>query len=97
MIDISKVLAFGWPGASWSLGETYKSLVWHDKSPKPTKIAIEKKHLELIAYDKTQEYKTLRANEYPPIADQLDKIYHDGIDEWKAEIKIIKDKYPKPE
>ena len=36
-----------------------------------------------------------RAKEYPSIADQLDKIYHSGIDAWKATIKITKDKYPK--
>ena len=40
-------------------------------------------------------YTEARAAEYPPIVDQLDKIYHDGIDAWKADIKIIKDKYPK--
>ena len=36
-----------------------------------------------------------RRNEYPSIADQLDDIYHNGIDAWKATIKTIKDKYPK--
>jgi len=36
-----------------------------------------------------------RRNEYPSIADQLDEIYHNGIDSWKAKIKITKDKYPK--
>ena len=40
-------------------------------------------------------YTDARAAEYPPIKDQLDKIYHSGIDAWKAEIKVIKDKYPK--
>ena len=40
-------------------------------------------------------YTEARAAEYPPIVDQLDKIYHNGIDAWKAEIKVIKDKYPK--
>ena len=40
-------------------------------------------------------YTEARAAEYPPIEDQLDKIYHDGIDAWKADIKVIKDKYPK--
>ena len=40
-------------------------------------------------------YTEARAAEYPPIEDQLDKIYHDGIDAWKADIKAIKDKYPK--
>ena len=36
-----------------------------------------------------------RANDYPSIADQLDKIYHSGIDEWKKVIKATKDKFPK--
>ena len=40
-------------------------------------------------------YTEARRAEYPPIVDQLDKIYHDGIDAWKADIKVIKDKYPK--
>ena len=40
-------------------------------------------------------YTIARAEEYPPIVDQLDKIYHNGIDAWKADIKVIKDKYPK--
>ena len=36
-----------------------------------------------------------RANEYPSVVDQLDDIYHNGIDAWKATIKTTKDKYPK--
>ena len=46
-------------------------------------------HLNSIQYQKD------RAKEYPSIADQLDKIYHSGIDEWKKVIKTTKDKYPK--
>ena len=38
---------------------------------------------------------TKRASEYPSIADQLDKIYHEGIDEWKKVIKAVKDANPK--
>ena len=40
-------------------------------------------------------YKFQRAAEYPSIVDQLDKIFHDGIDEWKETIQAVKDKYPK--
>jgi len=36
-----------------------------------------------------------RKAEYPSIEEQLDKIYNDGIDAWKVDIKAIKDKYPK--
>lgn len=40
-------------------------------------------------------YEEKRATEYPSIADQLDDLYHNGIDGWKTTIKAIKDKYPK--
>ena len=41
-------------------------------------------------------YQGQRKAEYPSIEDQLDDIYHNGIDAWKATIKVTKDKYPKP-
>ena len=40
-------------------------------------------------------YTEARAAEYPPIEDQLDKIYHDGIESWRTDITRIKNKYPK--
>jgi hypothetical protein len=56
-----------------------------------------------VAYDQVavqtyldaNSYKTLRANAYPPIVDQLDTLYHGGYDAWKATIQAVKDKYPK--
>ena len=42
------------------------------------------------------DYQKKRADEYPSVVDQLDDIYHNGIDGWKATIKATKDKYPKP-
>ena len=42
-------------------------------------------------------YKEQRAQTYPSIADQLDTIYHEGIDAWKATIAAVKEKYPKTE
>ena len=41
------------------------------------------------------KYQRDRKNEYPSIEDQLDDIYHNGIDGWKTTIKVTKDKYPK--
>ena len=41
-------------------------------------------------------YKEQRASAYPSIADQLDQIYHEGIDAWKAQIAAVKQEYPKP-
>ena len=40
-------------------------------------------------------YVDKREAEYPSIVDQLDDIYHNGVDEWKKTIKAVKDKYPK--
>lgn len=58
---------------------------------------------DLRAYQEQEAQKELekawlnnRINEYPSIPDQLDIIYHNGIDVWKAVIKSVKDKYPKP-
>ena len=42
-----------------------------------------------------QAYARSRASEYPTIVDQLDDIFHNGIDGWKATIQVTKDKYPK--
>ena len=47
------------------------------------------------AYIDANAYKGLRQAEYPSIADQLDTLYHSGLDAWKAQIKTVKDKYPK--
>ncbi len=50
--------------------------------------------IEKADYD-AKEYQRKRQAEYPRIEDQLDDIYHNGIDAWKATIKATKDKYPK--
>ena len=50
---------------------------------------------QVNAWTDPDQYKINRAAEYPNIKDQLDDIYHNGIDGWKATIKTTKDKYPK--
>ena len=47
------------------------------------------------AWKNANEYIQKRQKEYPTVVDQLDLIYHSGIDVWKAKIKETKDKYPK--
>jgi hypothetical protein len=47
------------------------------------------------AYINANAYKAKRAAEYPPITDQLDLLYHGGMDAWKTAIQAVKDKYPK--
>ena len=86
------------PNAEWTLrGETYAGLEWNDsKQTKPTESEVNAKCAELkTAYD-NKKYQRDRAAEYPAVVDQLDDIYHNGIDAWKATIKTTKDKYPKP-
>ena len=56
---------------------------------------ITAKQAELQADYEAKEYQRNRASEYPSIAEQLDDLYHNGIDGWKSNIKAIKDKYPK--
>ena len=58
----------------------------------------------IVSYDKqrveqviqSREYSSKRRKEYPSIQEQLDTLYHGGLAEWKASIKAVKDKYPKP-
>ena len=57
---------------------------------------VNNKMIELqTAYDGVGLVQRNRAKEYPSIVDQLDDIYHNGIDSWKSTIKVTKDKYPK--
>tara|TARA_R110001606_G_C15209062_1_gene632678 strand:- start:40 stop:327 length:288 start_codon:yes stop_codon:yes gene_type:complete len=51
---------------------------------------------EITRLQAIEDYQAPRRAEYPSIANQLDDIYHNGIDAWKATIKTTKDKYPKP-
>jgi len=56
---------------------------------------IDKARTEIDAAYAADKYKRDRKFEYPSVVDQLDDIYHNGIDAWKATIKATKDKYPK--
>jgi len=62
----------------------------------PTEEAVQAKIEELKAEYDANKYQRDRAVAYDPIPEQLDQIYHD-MDGWKARIKSVKDKYPKPE
>ena len=62
---------------------------------RPTDKQINDKIAELQAEYDAKKYQRDRAVAYDPIPEQLDQIYHD-MDAWKAKIKSVKDKYPKP-
>ena len=72
------------------------NIVWHDgNTDNITKEQILTKQTELQTEYNNNKYQRDRAKEYPSIVDQLDDIYHNGIDGWKTTIKAVKDKYPK--
>ena len=76
-------------------GDDVKNITWHNGTTPIAEADILAKQKELqTAYD-NNAYQRSRAEAYPSIADQLDDIYHNGVDAWKATIKAVKDKYPK--
>ena len=92
----SAILAIN-PSAQVSVNaEDLDQITWHGGTAVISKSDIQAKQAELkTAYD-AKEYQRKREKEYPSMADQLDDLYHNGIDGWKATIKVTKDKYPKP-
>ena len=86
-----------WFGWSDSKNKIYANLIVHDGGSKPTEKECTDGLAALqAAWDlENDSYKSQRRAEYPSIEDQLDDIYNNGLDAWKATIKTIKDKYPK--
>ena len=86
-----------WFGWSDSKNKVYANLIVHDGGSKPTeKECTDGLKALQDAWDlENNSYKSKRRAEYPTVVDQLDLIYHSGVDAWKAKIKETKDKYPK--
>ena len=71
-------------------GEVYSNLKLNDETAvMPTEEEVNTKIAELQVIQARQKA-------YPSIADQLDEIFHNGIDSWKAIIQQVKDDNPKP-
>ena len=87
-----------WFGWSDTKNKIYANLVVLDGGSKPSESDCTTGLAALqTAWDlENDSYKSKRSAEYPLIVDQLDQIYNEGIDAWKATIKTTKDKYPKP-
>ena len=86
-----------WVGWSDPKNKVYANLIVHDGGSKPSESDCTNGLKALQdAWDLEHDsYKSKRRNEFPSVVDQLDDIYHNGIDAWKATIKATKDKYPK--
>ena len=79
-----------WGWKDLEKAQTYNNVkVLNETAIMPTEEEVNAKIEELTVIENRQ-------NAYPPIADQLHEIYHNGIDAWKVIIKKVKDDNPKP-
>ena len=92
MADLHKAIRAIHNNAVTINGDTKESIVALDSSG--NNVTINWTNVE--AWTDPNEYQYKRAAEYPSIVDQLDDIYHNGIDGWKTTIKAVKDKHSKP-
>jgi len=104
MPDVSSVLTEKYKGMEWSLSgsptneaEFKEGFTIHKANgvEEPTWSAVQTELKKMQDEYDAKKYQRDRAEAYPSIADQLDDLYHNGIDGWKATIKVTKDKYPK--
>jgi hypothetical protein len=93
-IDIAKAILAIKSNAQVSCsGDDINTLEWHDNNPTNiTNQQILDKQSELQALE---DVYANRRKEYGTVVDQLDEIYHSGLDSWKARLANIKAKYPK--
>ena len=93
--EITDALTDLTPNAKYTVSGT--TIIWNDSDvSQPSDSAIDTEIARQKSDYTAKAYQRNRKSEYPQLADQLDEIYHNGIDSWKAEIKKVKDKYPKP-
>ena len=85
---------FGWSDVT---NKVYANLIVHDGGSKPTEADCTNGLKALQdAWDlENDSYKSKRRAEHPSVVDQLDEIYHNGLDAWKVKIKAVKDANPK--
>ena len=96
MIDKFKAIKALCPEATF--GVRNDEVLWSDKKVKqPTEQEINEKLAELQADYDSKQYQRDRASAYPSWQEQMDLLYHGGVDALKAELKKTKDKFPKPE
>ena len=81
-----------------AMSDKYEGIIWQDENTSiPTKKECEDELKRLEEEDKKTQYQRDRAADYPSWQEQMDLLYHGGVDALKVELKKTKDKFPKPE
>jgi len=94
LVTVRKGCWFGWTD---SKNKIYENLIVHDGGIKPTKEEVEAGYKAMCDKWTAESYARSRQEEYPLWSEQLDYIYHNGVEKWKTDmIDPIKAKYPKP-
>ena len=98
-ITIHQAISSLLPGAEFAIRDNdYDQIEWWDKVYKqPSKEEVNQEIERIQQEYENNQYQRDRKKEYPPIEDQLDILYHQGYDGWKAIIDEVKNKYPKPQ
>ena len=98
-MDLFKAILSIRPDSKYSMtGNEYKNLIWfaENEFPPPTEEEVLEEAQKLQQEYENNQYQRDRAIEYPSIQEQLDTLYHQGYDGWKATIDEVKNKFPKP-
>ena len=91
MADLHKAIRAIHNNVVHIVGETKDNIKAYDSSE--SEVTLNWTNIE--AWTDPKAYQISRKYEYPSVVDQLDDMYHNGFDAWKATIKAVKDKYPK--
>ena len=93
---ISSILAINPKAEVTVKGDDVDTIAWLNGTKVISKAEILEKQKQLQKEYENNEYQRKRKSAYPSIEEQLDDLYHNGIEGWKTTIKAIKDKHPKP-
>ncbi len=99
-MDIAKILSRNFQGQSFSVGETYESIVSLDGSPIPTEAELEALWPEVQYETAYAQVEQARANAYRETSDALFFKYQRGTateQEWLDAVQAVKDAHPYPE
>ena len=91
-VDALRTLVTGAFGSDANAEE----VVYLENQSPVSKADIDAKYAEMLAEYEANQYQRDKATDYPSWQDQMDLLYHGGVDALKAELKKTKDKFPKP-